>query len=152
MPNNDKMTAKAAAIILNEVRRTPKVENRTIFISIEDEGENVNYFRRALKFYEVQKELKKRKVSVEFKILNPIRRTQEFMLRYLQEAEPETEVIIFPALPENADLYYKALALPETALEFKRRGVVPKIQVMRTGSEEDIVIATLDDVRNGKLD
>lgn len=144
-----KFIQRASSVVLNEVRKALPGQ-RVVIVTVEDEGPNVSYFRQALDSAQVQQELAQRGVKVELQIINPIQQVKEHVLRYLRQAGPQVSVVVLPCLSKNADVYYKALALPEVKAEFENRGIKLEVRIVDGGPS--IAITTYDDVASGRLD
>lgn len=84
----------------------------------------------------------------------PVQQAKDHILKHLKSASSEVKEIVYPCLREDLADYRSALELVEVQAEFNRRGVKATIQpVTKTGQRlPDIVIATINDASNGRLD
>jgi hypothetical protein len=85
---------------------------------------------------------------------SPIQQAKKHLLTILRNASPEVKEIVFPCLPEDIGDFRRALELVEVQSAFKRRGVKATLRAASPSGKilPDIVIATIDDAANGRLD
>lgn len=142
---------KAKMVILSEIRKAVP-GTRTLTITVEEDGQNVAYFRRALELAEVCRELQLRRLQIELRTINPIRQAKKHILNVLKNAHSEIREIVYPCLSKDVDVFYKALALTDVKAEFERRGVTPKVHVTDRRTKPEILVAPYESLTDGKLD
>jgi MFS superfamily sulfate permease-like transporter len=84
----------------------------------------------------------------------PIQQAKEHILKMLKNAPATTKEIIYPCLRVDEFDYRSALELIDVQAEFNRRGIKATIRVQNSKGKPlpNIIIATVEDAANGKLD
>ncbi len=150
---NVQVFQRAKNAILADIRKTIPGAG-SIEITVEAHG-GVEYFEQALQDSEVQEALRQKNLTARLRIIDPLNTVKNYILKGLSSlaANSETQPAVFQVLEQDVDLYYAALRLPEVRREIEHKNVEVVFQVIdKTGKvKPDIVIATIDDAANGRL-
>ncbi|NJN13165.1 MAG: hypothetical protein HC836_19605 [Richelia sp. RM2_1_2] len=80
----------------------------------------------------------------------PIEQAKEHILQYLMTAESCVKLFIVPCLQRDYEDYSRAMNSAKIQQELKKRGILGRVEVV--SNEPEIIIATIEDAANGRLD
>lgn len=142
---------KAKEVIKQYIRECPVggVAN----IPIENVAENVSIFERALSASDIQRMLVQQDKRVQFQFIEPgVDQAKRHILHYIRGASSHIRQIVFPCLRQDAADYYAALQSEEVQSALTRSGITAQVRTVQDNKPiPDILIASIDDVKNGNL-
>ncbi|MBW4425955.1 MAG: hypothetical protein KME50_16260 [Nostoc desertorum CM1-VF14] len=118
-------------------------------IPVADEA-NLVVFEQALRAADVQRMLVQKSVRIEFYFAEaPVEQAKKAMLQVIRSASAEIQEIVFPVIAQDYADAEIALASSEVQQALNRHGMTASL---RRESQEQIVIASIDQVVSGELD
>lgn len=80
----------------------------------------------------------------------PIEQAKEHILKHLKTADPAVKLFIVPCYRRDYEDYSRAMASADVQEILRRRGITGRVEVV--SNEPEIVIATIEDAANGRLE
>lgn len=142
---------KAKSILLDELKKASIAGATELDVPC-DGPENLKLFQQALKLPEVRKAFEKRGIKPIVRESEATNQVKQYIMRIVKENDWRDREIGFQCQPEDRYAYYRALADEEVKKELKERRLKAEVIVLGREPNPKIVIATIDDVANGRLD